>query len=367
MRALALIAIGAMAIGPLAPEAFPDTAITIAHSRAELESKWAARIHEVLATGRIPLVDLESSLPHGHAERYLDETLGAMDDAGVALIAFDGFQAPKTDASPKGYRWGYAVHALVKRHPSHFILATNGGTNPNWAEGKDSFITQTEAQARSGQYPIMGEYEFRHYMSGYQCRNNRFARDVDVPLDSPNGHRLFKLSEETGIAFVIHNDPEDHALTGLETMLKTYPRAKVINAHFGQVRHPERQARYTPALIRRLLTDYPNLHFDLATGGPGRTYKCGGFGDPVLDVMFWQDEGIGQKGTLKPEFLAILADFKTRFVVGLDYGSGRPPLPDYIRRKAANIRLILRDLPEAAQHDIGYRNAWRLLTGRPWQ
>jgi hypothetical protein len=23
-------------------------------------------------------------------------------------------------------------------------------------------------------------------------------------------------------------------------------------------------------------------------------------------------------------------------------------------------------LPDAAQHNIGYRNAWVLLTGRPW-
>jgi len=30
-------------------------------------------------------------------------------------------------------------------------------------------------------------------------------------------------------------------------------------------------------------------------------------------------------------------------------------------------RLIVRDLPETARHDIGYRNAWKLLTGRDWK
>jgi hypothetical protein len=28
---------------------------------------------------------------------------------------------------------------------------------------------------------------------------------------------------------------------------------------------------------------------------------------------------------------------------------------------------IIRDLPEAAKHNIAYRNAWHLLTGRAWQ
>jgi len=54
-------------------------------------------------------------------------------------------------------------------------------------------------------------------------------------------------------------------------------------------------------------------------------------------------------------------------VVGTDYGGGRAPLPDYLNSKVENIRLILRDLPTAAKHDIAYRNAWKLLTGREWK
>ena len=76
---------------------------------------------------------------------------------------------------------------------------------------------------------------------------------------------------------------------------------------------------------------------------------------------------MGQTNTLKPEYKAILSDFSTRFVVGTDYGGGRPPLPEFLLKRVTNIRLILRDLPDAAKHDIGYRNAWQLLTGKPWQ
>ena len=345
---------------------FPGRAeapVALKYTRAELEARWEARIRSFLADGVIPLIDLESSLRREDGESYLEDALKAMDEAGVALIAFDGYQAPKTDKPQEGYRWGYYVHEAVNAHPDRFILATNGGTNPNWTQGKDSFIGQTEAQVRSGAYPIMGEFEFRHYMSSQQCKQNRSDRDVKVPIDGANGHRLFKLAEDTGVAFVIHHEPEDAALDGLEKMLKAYPKAKVINAHFGQVRHPEKQRRFGPELVRRLLSTYPNLYYDVATGEPGRGYKCGA----SLDTVIWQRDGGSQSSTLDPAYKAILTEFSNRFVVGLDYGGGRPPLPSFIKMKAANVRLIVRDLPESAKHDIGYRNAWWLLTGKAWK
>ncbi len=337
--------------------------VRLKYARAELEAKWEARIRAVLAAGMVPLIDLESSLRRDDGDNYIDDALKAMDKAGVALIAFDGYQAPKTPAIPQGYRWGYYIHEVVNAHPDRFILATNGGTNPNWTKGKDSFIAQTEAEVRRGDYPIMGEFEFRHYMSSQQCKDDRTDRDVDVPIDGPNGQRLFKLSEQTGVAFVIHNEPEDAPLEGLEKMLKAYPKANVINAHFGQLRHPEKQRRFTPELVRRLLSTYPNLYFDLSTGEPGRGYPCG----TSFDTVIWQRDGGWQKSELVPAYKAILSEFSRRFVVGLDYGGGRRPLPQFIDDRAANIRLILRDLPDGAKHDIGYRNAWKLLTGKDWK
>jgi hypothetical protein len=54
-------------------------------------------------------------------------------------------------------------------------------------------------------------------------------------------------------------------------------------------------------------------------------------------------------------------------VVAFDYGGGRDPLPVYLARRAKNIRAIMRQLPAEAQHNIGYRNARKLLTGHAWQ
>ncbi len=73
-----------------------------------------------------------------------------------------------------------------------------------------------------------------------------------------------------------------------------------------------------------------------------------------------------QKKTLKPEYKKILIEFSNRFVVGTDYGGGRRPFPEHMKKKVKNVRLIMRDLPIEAKHNIGYRNAWLLLTGKQY-
>jgi len=337
--------------------------VEINFSRPQLEEKWRARIQSFLDKDVIPIIDLEASLKRGDGEDYLGDALPVMDELGLALIAFDGYQGPKGKSKKKGYRWGYYIHEVVNAHPDRFILATNGGTNKNWLKGKDSFIGQLEDQVRRGQYPIMGEFDFRHYMSSSQCKKGQTNRDTDLPLDGDNGRRLFQLAAETGVAVAIHHEPEDHALDSLETMLKEYPTAKVIVAHFGQIRNPEKEARFGPDLVRRLFKAYPNLYYDLSTGEPGRTYKCNG---KVLDTVIWQGDGAGQAEMLKDDYKDILSQFSDRFVAGTDYGGGRPPLPEFLKYKLKNLRLIMRDLPDAAKHNIGYRNAWKLLTGRTW-
>lgn len=339
-----------------------EKTVSLKYDRIALENKWKGRISAFLDKGVIPLIDLESSLKPKDGKKYLQKTLPVMDRLGVALIAFDGYQATKNIT--KGYRWGYYIHEIVNANPDRFILASNGGTNKNWRLQKDSFVSQTEEQVRTGDYYIMGEFDFRHYMSGHQCKNNRTDRDSDISVKSENGRRIFALSEETGIAFVIHLEPEDRPLSEIEEMLAAYPGAKVIWAHFGQIRYPKMESKFGPELVRRLLSTYPNLYIDIATGSPGRRYKCNG---SIIDTVIWQDGVLGsQKNTLKDEYKSILIEFSNRFVVGTDYGGGRKPLPEFLSGKTKNIRLIMRDLPDEARHNIGYRNAWFLLTGKPW-
>lgn len=363
VRLLAAFLVTAAIFVP-APSRAADTPVKLKYDRAELEAKWRVRVQSFLDRGVPPLIDLESSLRREDGERYLSAALRVMDEVGIALIAFDGYPAGRFQEG-ESYPWGYYIHEIVNAHPDRFILATNGGTNRNWLDQRREFLDELERQVRTGAYAIMGEFDFRHYMSNQQCRAGRFDRDNDVPLDGENGHRQFRLAEETGLAFVIHHEAEDAPLDALEKMLAKYPRARVIVAHFGQIRHPEKQKRFGPELVRRLLSTHPNLYYDISVGFPGRRYACNA---NVLDTVIWEEGLFGSQGdTVKAEYRAILAEFSTRFVVGTDYGGGRPPLPQFLRERAANARLILRDLPEEAKHNIGYRNAWFMLTGKPWR
>jgi hypothetical protein len=205
-------------------------------------------------------------------------------------------------------------------------------------------------------------------MSDLQCKVGRKDRDHHVPVDNKNGHRLFQLSQKTGVPAVIHFEMEDALIDSLESMLKQYPKAKIIIAHFGQIRYPNLQKRFGPELVRHLLNTYSNLYFYLSTGEPGRHYSC----TNKRDTVIWEDGLLGsQKGGLKPEYRRILTEFSDRFVAGFDYGGGKirtshKPMTVKLTRRIKNIRIIMNDLPKEAKHNIAYRNAWHLLTGKEW-
>ena len=75
--------------------------VEIKYSRQELEGKWRARIRSFLDKGVIPIIDLESSLKRLDGEGYLAAAIEVMDELGVALIAFDGYQAKKKNKKKK--------------------------------------------------------------------------------------------------------------------------------------------------------------------------------------------------------------------------------------------------------------------------
>lgn len=340
--------------------------VEIKYSRQEIEEKWRVRIQSFLDKDVIPIIDLESFLRRQNDDQVLKMTSRVMDELGVALISFSG--TPAGDRIGR-YRWGYYIHEVVNAHPDRFILTTNLGANRNWwaqrgGRPKD-YIDQLESHVRGGDYPFIGEIEFRHYMAHPHCKAGKTHRDIDIPLNGPNGHRLFQLSSETGVPFSIHHEPEDHALAALEEMLAAYPKAKVIVAHFGLVRDRERMKLFVPELVTRLLATYPNLYFDLASNKPGSRYKC--VSPRPLDMVIWDEDWRGrQTDTLKPAYREILTKFSAQFVSGLDFGSANRLSEKFLRPRIAIIRLIMRDLHDKAKHDIGYRNAWKLLTGKDW-
>lgn len=336
----------------------------------QLHLKWRTRVQSLLDAGKLPKIDMETSWSEDTVRGFVPGIFPLMDELGIALIAADGRQT-KQDGST-GYRWSAYILELSERYPDRFIPTTNGGTNQSWLEqkdGTDSFIEQLEQQTRAGRYALIGELDFRHYVSSHQCAARHKHRDNAIPLTSPNGHRAFSLSHETGIPFVIHLEPEDESLAELEKMLEHYPKARLVVAHFGQLRHPEKQRGFTPQKVKLMFEKFPNLHWDLSTGWPNREYRCAGSNNTSLlrgDTVLWAANFSGQSDTLQPEWRLILTEFHDRFVFATDFGTGRPPLPGFLRERVANFERIVRDLPREVQHAFAYKNAWRLLTGKPW-
>lgn len=334
-------------------------------------AKWRLRIQSLLDAGKLPKIDMETSWPEGVVRDEVPSIFPLMDELGIALIAADGKQRGPDGTT--GYRWSDYLLEAAGKYPDRFIPTTNGGTNANWLEqksGEGSFIEQLEKQIQSGRYALIGELDFRHYMSSHQCAAGHNHRDNSIPLTSANGQRVFSLSHETGVPFVIHLEPEDAPMLELEKMLEQYPNAKVVVAHFGQLRHPEKQKGFTPQRVQSLLKRFPNLHWDLSTGWPNREYRCAGesnTGSLKGDTVLWSDGAEGQTDTVKAEWRAIFTEFHDRFVFATDFGSGRPPLRDFLRRGVSNFERIVRDLPREVQHAFAYKNAWRLLTGTPWE
>lgn len=333
--------------------------------------KWRSRIQSLLDAGKLPKIDMETSWPEEIVRSEVPSIFPLMDELGIALVAADGKQ--RRPDGTAGYRWSDYTLEAADKYPDRFIPATNGGTSLNWLEqksGEGSFIEQLEKQIQSGRYALIGELDFRHYMSSHQCAAGHKHRDNSIPLTSANGQRVFSLSHETGVPFVIHLEPEDTPMLELEKMLEQYPNAKVVVAHFGQLRHPEKQRGFTPQRVQSLLKRYPNLHWDLSTRWPNREYRCAGdsnSGSLRGDTVLWADGVEGQTDTVKAEWRAIFTEFHDRFVFATDFGSGRPPLRDFLRRGVANFERIIRDLPREVQHAFAYKNAWRLLTGKPWE
>tara|TARA_B100000427_G_scaffold287864_2_gene262717 strand:+ start:686 stop:1780 length:1095 start_codon:yes stop_codon:yes gene_type:complete len=337
----------------------------------ELKKKWRKRILFLLDKKKLPKIDMEASITVSQIEKFFPEVLKTYDKLGIALSSFDGYQNPK-DGS-KGYRWSNYILDLSNKYPEYIIPTSNGGTSKNWTKakkGKNSFIDQLESEIQTGKYFNMGELEFTHYMSSKQCEKKSRHRHIHLSLDSSNSKRVFALSEKYNIPFVIHLEPEDHNIDELDKMLKIFPNAKVIWAHFGQLRQPELQKDFNPTIVKKILTNHPNLYFDLATGHPNRKYKCSGKNNNetlIGDTIIWEGKKGKQKNKIKKKWQEVLIEFSDRFVFATDYGGGRKPLDEYLTKKVNNFNDIIKDLPNDVKHNIAYKNAWYLLTGNKWK
>ena len=313
------------------------------HSKAG----YALRLKKILAAGELPYIDIESSCNSSKLD--LDSLAKSMDRLNIGLMALSADIG--RGQFEKGVRFDNLSERLLANYPDRFIPVGNGGQPPALTNAPDEFFDAQEAAAHKKQMLLLGEFEFRHYPSPRQVKRGDMGRDVHVPIDGPVGHRVFSLSEKTGLAFQIHYEVEDELLAPLEKMLAQYPQAKVIWCHLAQIRYLERASRYTSVYVDALIRRFPNLYFDTAFGDADSIY-------PVSNqrhARVWADDG-----GLKAEWRDLIVAHPKRFLSALDLGGDRlERIGEYDQKH----RDFLKRLPNDTRHQVAYRSAWSLLFG----
>lgn len=332
---LALVALP----GVCMPQSPPD--------RAGLLAGYEAELRRMLAAGVVPIIDVEH---HWGGKLPLDGLVAKMDKTGVALTWLG-----------QNERNGSA-HALLAAgvHPTRLVPATIHGDGPRW-HGRDmSLIAELEAEARSGRYFALGEFEARHYVSSTN------DRDVHLPVDSESFEAVFRIAEATGLPMLLHHEAEDALLPELERMLVRHPKATVIWCHVGRNRDRDTWTVLpTPEGVRRFLARYPNLYFDLNQAAPGSRHKGTRQVDSVLYDINPGKGGNQSDAKLNSAWRALLEEHADRFLFGSDVNTGRW---DKYERVVEQFRwFILRNLSSEAGAKIAYGNAWRLMSGREWR
>ena len=312
-----------------------------------LKVGYAQRLKNILSTGALPYIDIESSCNPSKVD--IDSIAQSMEQLNIGLMALSADIGKGQFA--KGVRFDKLSERLVARYPDRFISVGNGCQPPVLTEAPDDFLDAQEALARKKQIALFGEYEFRHYPSPRQVKRGDMDRDVNVPIDGPAGHRLFSLSENTGLPLQIHYEVEDKLLAPLEKMLEQYPNARVIWCHFAQIRYIERASRYTPTYVDGLLARFPKLYFDTAFGDASSVYPPSN----QRHARVWTTVG-----GLNPEWCDLIVAHPRRFLSALDLGQDRL---DKINKYDKNHRTFLNLLPIEIQHQVAYRNARLLLFG----
>lgn len=311
-----------------------------------LKSLWKKRILAIQADGQLPIIDIESSFNPGgvNAADYAK----AMDDNGIALTAFSASIGPKS-YQKNGGLWHDGARRAVAADPTRYIPTSTAGIYPAFTEEPEAFVEKTISKVENDRYPLMGEFEFRHYMSVSQYKRGETYRDVTLPIDSAAGHQLFQFSERSGISFQIHYEVEDDLLPPLEKMLAMYPKAKVIWCHLAQVRYANRTKTYGPEYVRSLIEKHPNIYFDLAFRDANSIYP----GSKEHHARVWRSDGV-----VEPAWIQLIADHPYRFLAALDIGGDRL---NAVGRNAQTLRVFISNLPIETQEIVAYKAAWKLL------
>jgi predicted TIM-barrel fold metal-dependent hydrolase len=296
-----------------------------------------------------PYVDAHTHFDEAHPDQAVQAALTALARQNAEAIFF---QTPP-DTFDRGGVDAEVIQPSAKAHAGKLAVLGGGGTlnamiqrsvstGNTGPEVLKTFRDRAEELLRGGAVGF-GEMTAEHFdgSTPYQY----------APADHPLFLLLSDLAAQHDVPIDLHieavpqsmplppglrsppNAPQLHEnITAFERLLAHNPRARIIWAHAGS----DGTGYRTPALTRRLLQAHANLFVELKTDPvtPGRNY-------PLAD------------GRITPDWLSLLQDFPTRFIVGSDQ---HYPEPTNQPQRWQTVVLLLNQLPAGLRRTIGSDN-----------
>ena len=267
-------------------------------------------------TAAIPFVDAHVHLNDPAMQR-------ALMDAHRLPLAFAFWGARSDNASVLA-----AARADPRLVPWVSVSPERRAYRARWERGDTLLLAELEAALRTGLYRGIGEISVVHFAgAGFP------EADFDPLGATMRG--IMRLAERHRVPVLVHC--EVTRLRELEALLAEFRSVTVVWAHGG----------YTPlVLARRLLERHPNLLYELSARTWARHPRS-------PDYTIFRDEA-----RVWPEWLALIEEHPTRFVVGTD-ASHRDAVGE--RRKIERVQLLLAQLSAETRGLVAEANARRLV------
>lgn len=292
-----------------------------------------------------------------------DQLIALMNKYGVLKAIV--MPPPQVLNQPGGYTYK-ALLKSVQKYPNRLVLGGGGGIlNPIIQGTEPGSVTpelRSTFQARAEEIVKGGAHVFGEMTALHLCMNPRHHYQASPP-DHPLFLLLADLSARYNIPIDLHMEAiatdiptPQHLLCAcnqnpslLTATLPAFKRlldhnrgAKIIWQHIGW----DNSGQITPALLRTLLAEHPNLYLAIkAAPEPGRINR-------IHDDQF----------KINPDWMALFEAFPDRIVVGADEfvrsaivrgGYKKPPFFEITWRMVQN-------LPAELRSKIGKENAMRI-------
>ena len=305
---------------------------------------------------QLPIIDFHTHLNGDMEARRL---LELMDRTGVrSMVLMARCYANPQDA---GYGSDGQAASFTRTHRERFIpfvagqrgelgrLARHAWENPECASW---YLREAEEKLRSGDYFGLGEFILYHH--AYDLRGwGQRGSQVRLPADAPLMHRIAALGAKYGVPVVFHLEAEPEQTDQAVRLFEANPGTTFVWAHnCGRARADE---------IRRLFGRFPRLMCDLGgmmvtpsdSGGYGRYWPKR---TPYIHLVQ------ADSGEVYPEMLALLEDFRDRFLLGTD--TAHTPALRFYEERIHAFRQMLSQVSPGTARRIAHENAERLFATR---